>query len=135
MAEIGCIAFKAWGMVHGSATVVIDCDVGKVVAYVLQDSVMGVCHISSVLIVLGPKLEFKNEFGSFSWIRNSGVVCMCCVDTDVVAHELRFTICCSGHGGGDSLRLRSSQYYGYGGTQMCIQTKNPVLSITLVWEL
>ena len=74
-------------------------------AYVLQDSVMGVCHISSVLIVLGPKLEFKKGFGSFGWIHNSGVAYMCCVDTDVVAHELRFTISCGGHGGGDNLRI------------------------------
>ena len=133
MAEIGHLAFKAWEMVHGSAAVVIDCDFGKVVAYVLQDSVMGVCHISSVLIVLWPKLEFKNEFGSFSWICNSGVACMCCVDTDVIAHKLRFG--CGGHGGGDSLRLRSGQYYGSRGTRMYVQTKNPVLSITLVWEL
>ena len=135
MAEIGHVAFNAWEMVHGSAVVVIDCDFGKVVGYVLQESVMGVCHISSVLIVLGPKLEFKNKFRIFSWIHNSVVVCMCCVDTDVITRELRFTICCSGHGGGDSLRLHSSQYYGYGGTWMYVQTKNPLLSITLVYEL
>ena len=135
MAEIGHVAFNAWEMVHGSAMVVIDCDFRKVVAYVLQDSVMGVLHISSVLIVLGPELEFKNEFGSFSWIHNCGVVCMCCVDTDVIARKLRFTVRCGGHGGGDSLRLHSGQYYGYGGARMYVQTKNPVLSITLVCEL
>ena len=127
MVEIGHVAFNAWEKVHGSALVVIDCDFGKVVAYVLQDIVMGVCHISSVLIVLVPKLEFKNEFGSIGWIRNSGVVCMCCVDADVVTRKLRFPICCGGHGGGDSSRLRSSQYYGYGRTRMYVQTKKPVL--------
>ena len=85
MVEICRIAFNAWEAVHSSAAVVIDCNFGKVVAYVLQDSVMGVHHISSVLIVLGAKLEFKNEFGSFSWIHNSVVVYMCCADTVVVA--------------------------------------------------
>ena len=48
MAEIGCVSFNAWEMVHGSAVVVIDCDFGKVVGYVLQESVMDVCHVSSV---------------------------------------------------------------------------------------
>ena len=81
MAEIGCVSFNAWEMVHGSAVVVIDCDFGKVVGYVLQESVMDICHVSSVFIVLGPKLEFKNKFRIFSWIHNSVVVCMCCVET------------------------------------------------------
>ena len=135
MVEIGHIAFNAWEMIHGSAVVIIQCYFGKVVAYGLQDSVMGVCHIGSVLLVLRPELEFKNVFGCASRIHNSGVVCMCCVNTDIVTQELRFTIHCSGHGCGDSTRLHSSQYYGYRGTGMYVQTKTPVFSITLVWEL
>ena len=135
MAEIGCIALNAWEVIHGSAAVVIDCYFGKVMAYGLQDSVMGVHHISSVCLGLRPKLEFMNVFRHIGWIHNSDDVCMSCVDTDVVAGELRFTIHCGGHGCGDSPRLHSGQYYGYGGTQMDVQTKNLSLTNTLVWEL
>ena len=50
---------------------------------------------------------------------------------DVIAGELRFTIHCGGHGCEDSPRLHSGQYYGYGRTQMDVQTKILVLTITL----
>ena len=84
MAEIGHVAFNAWEVIHGSSVVVIDCYFCKVMVYGLQDSVMGVCHISSVLLGLRPKLEFKNIlFRCVSQVRNSGVVCMSCVDTGV----------------------------------------------------
>ena len=138
MLKICSIAFNAWEMIHGFATVVIDCYFGKVMAYGLQDSVMSVGHISNVLLscrTCRTKLEFKNVFRHIGWVCNGGGVCMSCGDTDVIAGELRFTVHCSGHGCGDSPWLHSDYCYGYGGTQMDVQTKNCVLTITLIWEL
>ena len=68
---------------------------------------MGVGHISSVSLSHKMKLDFKNIFRHISQVRNGAVVCMSCVDTDVVTGELRFTIHCGGHGCGDSPRLHS----------------------------
>ena len=50
MAEICCIAFDAWEMIHGSAAVVIDCYFRKVVVDGLQDSV--IVYATSVMFFL-----------------------------------------------------------------------------------
>ena len=68
---------------------------------------MGVGHISSVFLSHRMKLEFKNVFGHIGQVCNGVVVRMSCLDTDVIAGELRFTIACGGHGCGDSTRLHS----------------------------
>ena len=93
--------------------VVIDRDFGKVVMSGLQDSVMGVGHIGIVFLIGRMKLKFQNVFRHVSQVSNGGIVYLCGVDTDVIVEEFRFTVCCSGHGCGDSQRLCSGWYYGY----------------------
>ena len=96
---------------------------------------MGVGHIGIVFLIGRMKLKFQNVFRHVGQVSNGGIVYLCGVDTDVIVEEFRFTVCCSGHGCGDSQRLCSGWYYGYRWTQMDVWTKNHVLTVTLVWEL
>ena len=107
-------------MVHGFATVVIDCNFRKVITNGLQDSTMCVGHIYIAFLIHRMKLKFQNIFRHIGWVSYGGIVCVGGVGTDVIIGEFRFTICCGGHGCGDSQRLHSGWYYGYGWTRMDI---------------